>query len=125
MYFDMSNEDYIPSCPWSSTFEPARCPSQFINENSADHRRNTEVTWDADRHEVVLNAWYNPITKAELNTALRKARQRHGSVRAVVVYCAPEVYGEQFVFFERMKLIRDLGREKPGTFCLVRQLEEK
>ena len=48
-----------------------------LNENSVDRRRRTEVTWDADRREVVLHCWYNEVTKAELSTALPDTLQRH------------------------------------------------
>jgi hypothetical protein len=93
--------------------------------NPVARRRNTEVTWDAGRREVVLRCWYNEVTKAELSAAWREARRRHGKIRAVVVYCAQEIYAEQFMFFESMKFTRDLGREHTGLFCLVRRLEEK
>jgi hypothetical protein len=105
--------------------EPSVRHTQFINENPVARRRNTEVTWDADRREVVLRCWYNEVTKAELSAAWREARRRHGKVRAVVVYCAQEVYAEQFMFFEKMKFTRDICREQQDMFCLVRRLEEK
>lgn len=123
MRYDISNDDdYIPSCPWVSTIGLSFRP---LSDDSVNRRRRTEVTWDSDRQEVVLHCWHNEVTKAELRATLREARQRHGNVLAVVIYCAQDVYAEQFVLFERLKFTRDICRERPDMFCLVCRLEAR
>jgi hypothetical protein len=112
--------EYIPANPEiGSERDPNVQPAQAM---TVDQDGRTFTNYNPETQELIFFCYRNELGKDEINTSIRDARARYGTVKKVVAYLCQEAYATQLFWLDKNQFVRDIVREKAGHICVVKDL---
>ena len=127
---DLRGKNLVGISPIEGAAIPDTPVLQFGRDSMVDEpvgdrnarRRDIQVGWNEQDGDLTLHAFYNAISKDDLNSALQQARKSGKVVRTMTVVLSVDARRESYGVFTKFSFDRDLGRERAGYLYWVKTM---